>query len=212
MSDKVRIIYHHPNPKVRAKLPRVLDYTPTGGETQYFEPQEEEVEIGGNKLKCIVYDFNPMYARKLLASQPERYFLLSPESLFVKVPTKDRLATSTVKVVSVLKSGVFDRAYAEPKSEEAVKSEKVEAEREAAAQKPQGQVDPSTFTAPTSQPETQVGSEANNQPGNQVHTAQNAVEAHHAAQNQEQAPEGGEGFVPQGQAPEGSPGLERPEV
>ena len=114
--ETVKILFFHPNPVIRAKAPRILDFTPKGGERQYFEPKDETVTIGRKKVDAVVYELPATYARRLLSAQRDRYFLLKPDSLIVPTISANGMATENIKLKSILKGGEFK--LEEPKKEE----------------------------------------------------------------------------------------------
>ena len=102
--DTVDLVYKHPNPRTMAQGPRILDYVPPGSKkTEYYEPEEREIDVGGDKpIKACVYTVAAMYARRLLSAQPDRYFLLKPEKLIVPKLSEHGLRRENIVVKSIL--------------------------------------------------------------------------------------------------------------
>jgi len=100
--ETVKIIYRHPNPRVMAEGPKILDYRDPTGKMHYCDPDEQMVEVKGNKIPVIVYETPIAYGRRLLSRQPDRYFLLSPDKLIIPRWTADKLGMKNEMVKSVL--------------------------------------------------------------------------------------------------------------
>ncbi len=94
---QVKLLYHHPNKNNRALgTAKVLNRRDHKGEEFFHEP-----EVLGKKT---VYTVPEDYARRLLAGQPDRYFLLEPKSLMVRFKSADGLSTQYKEVKSILGS------------------------------------------------------------------------------------------------------------
>lgn len=72
-----KILLRHPDKNVRALEPKALEfYNKQSEETDTYMPERVE--------ENVVYELPQKYAKRLLAGQPERYFLIEPAFLIVK--------------------------------------------------------------------------------------------------------------------------------
>ncbi len=91
---EVKLLYHHPHTPNRAVPPKVLQRKDHKGEEHFHEPQ-----VLGKK---VIYTVPEDYARRLLAAQGDRYFLLEPKVLTVRFKSADGLSSTTREVKSIL--------------------------------------------------------------------------------------------------------------
>lgn len=92
---QVKLLYHHPNKANRAAgTAKVLNRKDHKGEEFFHEP-----EVLGKK---VIYTVPEDYARRLLAGQPDRYFLLEPKELMVRFKGVDGLSYQHKVVKSIL--------------------------------------------------------------------------------------------------------------
>jgi hypothetical protein len=109
MSKTCKILFRHPNKEVRALPPKVLEWVDHKKEKHYFEPTILQGKV--------VYELPEPYARVLLSNQPERYFLLEPKRMLIKVK-KDGLSFENKEVASILNSKRFADFSAEAQEED----------------------------------------------------------------------------------------------
>lgn len=97
MNQKVIVLWKAPNIAVAERGPRVLENLDREGKTHFYAPRMDE---GGN----ILYDLDEEYARRLLAGQGDRFFLVSPSELIVKRKKADGLSAEyvTLKAITAL--------------------------------------------------------------------------------------------------------------
>jgi len=96
---EAKILLRHPDANVRALPPKPLEFKDSKGEAQFVIP-----EIVGDK---VVYTVPLSFARRLLANQPERYFLLEPAHLSVKRQNPVHFTTEHFVVKSIVGTKAF---------------------------------------------------------------------------------------------------------
>jgi hypothetical protein len=74
--QNAKILLRHPDKRVRELPPKVLEFKNKDDDLDSYFPEK----VGDN----TIYTLPVKYARRLLANQPERYFLLEPAVLPVR--------------------------------------------------------------------------------------------------------------------------------
>jgi hypothetical protein len=95
---KIKLVWRHPNERVYRNIPPILSAKDHAGKTHFSQPQKIEIKKG---IKAWVYELEMFHAQRLLSSQSDRYYLLSPEELIV--PVTKGMAFENVLFESVLK-------------------------------------------------------------------------------------------------------------
>jgi len=95
---EVKILYRHPDPKVRKLPAKALEYKNGKGETEFYLPET----VDGARGPVTVYAVPVDFARRLLANQPERYFLQEPAELVIKRKLPGGLSSETIKLTNEL--------------------------------------------------------------------------------------------------------------
>lgn len=132
-TELVTILFRHPDPNVR-KLPgKPLEYKDPKGETEVFMPETIETTRGPQ----TVYKVPLALARRMLANQGERYFLMEPTQIVVKKPKPGGMSFDYVKLDNSLAAKFLgardpDQVAAEAKAREEARR-KAEEEKKAAA-------------------------------------------------------------------------------
>lgn len=95
MIKRIVLQWKHPVDAIQKQGPKVLEWIDRKGEVQFFSPYMDEAGR-------ITYEVSEEYARRVLAAQPDRFFLLTPQELIIRVRREDGLGAKIVTVKSVL--------------------------------------------------------------------------------------------------------------
>ena len=99
----VTILFKHPMKAHATRPAPVLEFIDRQKKQFFFEPEVRKNQAG----EITVYTVPEEYARQLLSQQPERYFLLSPDSMMIRFKTG--FATDYRKVTKVDLGQVLSR-------------------------------------------------------------------------------------------------------
>lgn len=94
MNQKVIVLWKAPNVAVARRGPRVLENLDREGKTQFYTPR---MDAAGN----ILYELDEEYARRLLAGQGDRFFLVSPPELVIKRRKADNMSAEYVNLKAI---------------------------------------------------------------------------------------------------------------
>lgn len=95
---EVKILYRHPDPRVRKLPAKALEYKNPKGEAEFYMPETTDGPNGTRTFYVVPVEF----ARRMLANQPERYFLVEPKQLVVKRKLAGGLSSETVQITNEL--------------------------------------------------------------------------------------------------------------
>jgi len=122
--SKATILFRHPMAKVRALPARPLEYRDPKGDTHIFMP--ETVQSASHGLQVQYVDLPMDFARRLLANQPDRYFLVLPKEIVVKRRVPSTLSMDYVRITNENAARFLSE---EDQDVVAARAQKAEAER-----------------------------------------------------------------------------------
>lgn len=132
----IKILFRHPDANVRRLPPKPLEIRNKDGETDFFVPEQ----VNTNKGVAHIYTVPLEFGRRLLANQPDRYFLLEPAQVMVKRKLPGGLSSDFVTVTNKVAASLLaaedpDAVAAKAAQDEADRIERQRLAKEAADKK-----------------------------------------------------------------------------